>query len=107
MSAGLEVVELEVRYGLAQALNGVSLSIAAGHRLAVVGSNGADKTCLVRTISGMVQPASGRILFDDTEITGLSSAETCELGIGQVAEGRQIFPSMTVEENLLLGSALK
>jgi branched-chain amino acid transport system ATP-binding protein len=103
----LDVLDLEVRYGEARALNGVSLSVPRNGLTAVVGANGAGKTTLVRTVAGMIRPARGRIVFDGTDITGLDSSETCELGIGQVAEGRQIFPNLTVEENLRLGGALR
>jgi branched-chain amino acid transport system ATP-binding protein len=72
-----------------------------------VGSNGAGKTSLVRAIAGMIRPAGGTIRFDNADITGLDSHATCELGIGQVAEGRQIFPTLTVDENLALGGALR
>ena len=103
----LEVKELEVSYGEARALNGVSFGVAAGSLLAIVGSNGAGKTSLVKSIGGMLRPKSGQILFDGTDATNFESSATCELGIGQVAEGRQIFPSLSVEENLVLGAALK
>ena len=107
MSALLDVRDLEVSYGQARALNGVSFSVPSNGLMAIVGSNGAGKTSLVRAIAGMLRPSSGRIVFDGTDITGRDSSETCELGIGQVAEGRQIFPTLTVEENLQLGGALK
>jgi branched-chain amino acid transport system ATP-binding protein len=107
MSVILEVRGLEVAYGQARALNGVSLDVAASCVTAVVGANGAGKTSLVRSIAGMVRPSGGRILFQGREIGGMETSETCELGLGQVAEGRQIFPTLTVEENLRLGGALK
>jgi branched-chain amino acid transport system ATP-binding protein len=107
MSALLDVYDLEVSYGQARALNGVSFSVPSNGLMAIVGSNGAGKTSLVRAIAGMLRPNGGRIVFDGTDITGRDSNETCELGIGQVAEGRQIFPTLTVEENLQLGGALK
>jgi branched-chain amino acid transport system ATP-binding protein len=107
MSTLLDVRDLEVSYGQARALNGVSFSVPRNGLMAIVGSNGAGKTSLVRAIAGMLRPSSGRVVFDGTDITGRDSNETCELGIGQVAEGRQIFPTLTVEENLQLGGALK
>jgi branched-chain amino acid transport system ATP-binding protein len=107
MSALLEVRDLEVRYGQARALDGVSFDVPRNSLMAIIGSNGAGKTSLVRAIAGMLRPSSGRIVFDDTDITGHDSSETCELGIGQVAEGRQIFPTLTVDENLQLGGALR
>ena len=106
MSVILDIKGLEVSYGEARALNGVSLSVETGSLFAVVGSNGAGKTSLVRAIGGMLRPTAGEICFDGVDTTGFESSGTCELGIGQVAEGRQIFPSLTVEENLVLGAAL-
>jgi branched-chain amino acid transport system ATP-binding protein len=70
-------------------------------------ANGAGKTSLVRAIAGMLRPSGGQVLFNGIDITGLESSETCELGIGQVAEGRQIFPTLTIDENLQLGGALR
>src|SRR5271155_4401321 len=102
----LDIRDLEVSYGEARALNGVTLSVPHNSLTAVVGANGAGKTTLVRTVAGMIRPVRGRIMFDGADITGLDSSATCELGIGQVAEGRQIFPNLTVEENLQLGGAL-
>ena len=107
MTAQLDVHNLEVSYGQARALNGVSFSVPSGSLNAVVGANGAGKTSLVRAIAGMLRPSGGQVLFNGVDITGLESSETCELGIGQVAEGRQIFPTLTIDENLQLGSALK
>lgn len=107
MSALLQVENLEVGYGEARALNGISFAIESGSLFAIVGSNGSGKTSLVRSIGGMLRPKAGRIVFSGIDTTFLDSSATCELGIGQVAEGRQIFPSLTVEENLLLGAALK
>jgi branched-chain amino acid transport system ATP-binding protein len=103
----LDVRDLEVSYGEARALNGISFSVPHNSLTAVIGANGAGKTTLVRTVAGMIRPTRGRIVFDGNDITGLDSSETCELGIGQVAEGRQIFPNLTVEENLRLGGALR
>jgi branched-chain amino acid transport system ATP-binding protein len=107
MTAQLDVRNLEVSYGQARALNGVSFSVPSGSLNAVVGANGAGKTSLVRAIAGMLRPSGGQVLFNGADITGLESSETCELGIGQVAEGRQIFPTLTIDENLQLGSALR
>ena len=107
MTAQLDVHNLEVSYGQARALNGVSFSVPSGSLNAVVGANGAGKTSLVRAIAGMLRPSGGQVLFNGIDITGLESSDTCELGIGQVAEGRQIFPTLTIDENLQLGSALK
>ena len=105
--AHLKVRDLEVNYGGVRALNGISFSVPHHGLTAIVGANGAGKTTLVRAVAGMVRPARGSIFFEGTDITGWDSSETCELGIGQVAEGRQIFPNLTVEENLRLGGALR
>jgi branched-chain amino acid transport system ATP-binding protein len=102
----LEVDKLSVFYGDAQALDEVSLSVAEGAIVAIVGANGAGKSSLIRTIAGMHRPASGRIVFEGVDIAGLPSHRVCDLGVGQVAEGRQIFPSLTVAENLDMGAML-
>jgi len=102
----LEVENLELAYGDSRALNGVSLSVPAGAITSVVGGNGAGKTSLIRACAGMAPVRSGRIRFDGTDITGWEPHRICDLGLGQVAEGRQIFPSLPVLDNLLLGAAL-
>jgi branched-chain amino acid transport system ATP-binding protein len=103
----LTVENLDLYYGDAQALNGVSLEVPAREIVAIVGANGAGKTSLIRAIAGMEAPAAGRISFQGTDITGLPSHKVCELGIGQVAEGRQIFPTLSVADNLELGAISK
>lgn len=102
----LTVENLDVFYGDAQALDDVCLEIEEGAIVAVVGSNGAGKTSLIRTIAGMHRPKRGRILYRGMNIAGWPSHKVCDLGIGQVAEGRQIFPSLSVAENLLMGAML-
>ena len=102
----LDVDRLHLYYGDAQALDDVSLSVEAGELVAIIGANGAGKSSLIRTIAGIEKPRAGRIHFLDSDITGLPSYRICNLGIGQVAEGRQIFPSLTVEENLEMGGLL-
>ena len=102
----LRVEDIDVFHGDAQALDGVSIEIPQGSIVAIVGANGAGKTSLIRTIAGMHRPARGRITFHGTDITGWESHRVCNLGIGQVAEGRQIFPSLTVAENLEVGAML-
>jgi len=102
----LKVENLDVFYGDAQALDGVSLEIMQGAIVAIVGANGAGKTSLIRTIAGMLKPANGRILYRGADIAGWPSHKVCDLGIGQVAEGRQIFPSLSVAENLATGAML-
>jgi branched-chain amino acid transport system ATP-binding protein len=102
----LEVRDLSVSYGDAQALAGVSLSVAAGEIVAIIGANGAGKTSLIRTLGGVLAPRAGSIRFEGREIAGKPSHRICNLGIGQVAEGRQIFPSLSVHENLEIGAML-
>jgi branched-chain amino acid transport system ATP-binding protein len=102
----LRVESLDVFYGDAQALDGVTLDITQGDIVAIVGANGAGKTSLIRTIAGMHRPARGRILYRDTDIAGWPSHRVCDLGIGQVAEGRQVFPTLSVAENLAMGAML-
>jgi branched-chain amino acid transport system ATP-binding protein len=102
----LTVDGIDVFYGDAQALDGVSVEVPKGAIVAIVGANGAGKTSLIRTIAGMVKPARGDIRFHGNEIAGLPSYKVCNLGIGQVAEGRQIFPNLSVSENLDMGAML-
>ena len=102
----LTVENLDVFYGDAQALDGVSLEIGEGEIVAIVGANGAGKTSLIRTIAGMLRPARGRVLYRGADIAGWPSYKVCNLGIGQVAEGRQVFPTLSVAENLLTGAML-
>ena len=102
----LRVENLDLFYGDAQALSGVSLEAQSGAIVAIVGANGAGKTSLIRAIAGMMKPRCGSIRFKDQEIAGLESHIVCNLGIGQVAEGRQVFPTLSVRENLLMGSLL-
>lgn len=102
----LQVSGLDLFYGDAQALSGVSIEIPQGEIVAIVGANGAGKSSLIHTIGGMEKPAAGTITFKDQNIAGLPSHRVCDLGIGQVAEGRQIFPTLSVEENLLMGSVI-
>ena len=102
----LKVENLDVFFGDAQALDGVSLDIAEGSIVAIVGANGAGKTSLIRTIAGMHRPARGRVLYRGQDIAGWPSHKVCDLGIGQVAEGRQVFPTLSIAENLLMGAML-
>lgn len=103
----LSVRDLDLHYGDAQALDRVSLDVPAREIVAIVGANGAGKSSLIRAVAGMERPSSGRITFDGQDITGLPSHKVCQLGIGQVAEGRQIFPSLNVADNLQLGAVSK
>ena len=102
----LQIDDLDLHYGDAQALDRVSLAAEQGSIVAIVGANGAGKTSLIRAIAGIERPSAGRIRFRDQDIAGLPSHQVCNLGIGQVAEGRQVFPTMTVLENLEIGAML-
>jgi branched-chain amino acid transport system ATP-binding protein len=103
----LQVAGLDLFYGDAQALDDIALDITEGEIVAIVGANGAGKTSLIRTIAGMQRPSRGSILFENAEIAGQPSHRICDLGIGQVAEGRQIFPNMSVLENLEMGAVIR
>jgi branched-chain amino acid transport system ATP-binding protein len=102
----LALREIDLFYGDAQALDGVSLEVKAGEIVAIIGANGAGKSSLIRTIFGMERARKGRIRFEERDILGAPPHVICNLGIGQVAEGRQIFPTMTVRENLEMGAAV-
>jgi branched-chain amino acid transport system ATP-binding protein len=103
----LEVRDLDLYYGDAQALDKVSLAVEGGSIVAIVGANGAGKSSLIRAIAGMETPRGGTVRFKDASIAGQPSYRTCELGIGQVAEGRQVFPTLSVRENLEMGALLR
>ena len=102
----LSVENIDVFYGDAQALDSVSLDVEEGAIVAIVGANGAGKTSLIRTIAGMNRPARGAIRYRGNDIAGWPSYRVCNLGIGQVAEGRQVFPTLTVDENLDMGAMI-
>ena len=102
----LEVRDLQVAYGAAQALWGVSLDVRAGELLCVVGPNGAGKTTLIQTIAGILRARSGTMTFDGRVITQLAAHRFCAAGIAIVPEGRRLFTGMTVLENLDIGSYL-
>jgi branched-chain amino acid transport system ATP-binding protein len=106
MNPLLQVRDLNLYYGDAQALSDVSLEVPRGAIVAIVGANGAGKTSLIRTIAGIEAPRSGTIRFKEETISGRDSHAICNLGIGQVAEGRQVFPSLSVLENLEVGGLL-
>jgi len=103
----LAVEGLNVGYAGSAALNDVSLAVQAEELICVIGANGAGKTSLIRTIAGIVCPTRGRIAWRGRDIVGMSPWEICELGIAQVAEGREVFPNLSVEDNLLIGGSLK
>jgi branched-chain amino acid transport system ATP-binding protein len=100
----LDVAELEVRYGRTQAVRGVTLHVAAGEVVTVLGANGAGKSSLLKAIAGAVRPAAGRILLDGADVTALGAPERVRRGLVLVPEGRQILVSLTVHENLQMGA---
>ena len=103
----IELSNLSVHYGRAIAVNDVSLSFASGTINCIIGSNGAGKSTILRTISGLLRPSSGQILFEGTPIQSLSPKAIVERGIAHVPEGRHVFPELTVEENLKIGAYLR
>ncbi len=103
----LNVDKIDVFYGSVQVLWGVSLSLEEGQIVSLLGANGAGKTTTVKTISGFLKPSSGAISFDGREITQTPAHSRVEAGLVQVPEGRKIFPSLSVLENLEMGSYLK
>lgn len=100
----LTLRNVDVYYGKLYTLKKVSLHIKKGEIVALIGSNGAGKTTLLSTISGLIKPAVGNILFEGIEITGEQPEKIVKMGISQVPEGRLVFKTLTVEENLLIGS---
>src|ERR1700740_532855 len=104
-SALLEVDGIETCYGLSQVLFGLSLSIRAGEMVSLMGRNGMGKTTTIRSIMGLTPARAGAIRFGGHEVRGFPSFRIAQLGIGLVPEGRQIFPNLTVHENLVAGSA--
>jgi branched-chain amino acid transport system ATP-binding protein len=101
----LHIEGLSVHYGAVQALDGVSLQIAQGECVALVGANGAGKTTLLRTISGLEKPRAGRIRFDGQDLAGIAPEQRVRMGIAHAPERRRIFPGLTVLENLEVATA--
>jgi branched-chain amino acid transport system ATP-binding protein len=101
----LELEDLQAGYGLFQVLHGVNLRVSEGELVAVVGSNGAGKTTMLRCISGLLRPMRGTIKFRGRRLDGLSPSEIFKSGVIQIPEGRQLFPQLTVEETLLVGAS--
>ena len=100
----LQVEGIEVYYGDVQVLRGVSLDVKEKELVAVIGANGAGKTTLIKTISGLLKPRKGSIIFDDRRISDIEAYQVVGQGIVQVPEGRLLFPDMTVLENLQMGA---
>jgi branched-chain amino acid transport system ATP-binding protein len=106
MSALLAVQGLELAYGKIAAVKGIDLAVGEGQVVCLIGANGSGKTTTLRGLSGLLKPKGGRIVFAGTDITGLAPHRIARLGLVQVPEGRQIFASMSVEENLRMGGFL-
>ena len=100
----LELEGVDAFYGRIQALRGVSIKVDKGEVVALIGSNGAGKTTTLRTISGLMHPQNGTIMFDGRDITRTSASRIVSLGICQSPEGRRLFPRMTVQDNLFMGA---
>ncbi len=103
----LSVRHLQAAYGAAQVLFDVSLDVGAGEVVTLLGRNGMGKTTTVRSIMGLLRPRGGEVHFGGTNVTGLASYRVAQTGIGLVPEGRQIFPTLTVEENLVATAAAR
>ncbi|WP_217235612.1 ABC transporter ATP-binding protein [Streptomyces sp. AC555_RSS877] len=107
MTALLEVEDLRVAYGKIEAVKGISFSVDAGQVVTLIGTNGAGKTTTLRTLSGLLKPASGKIIFDGKPLTGIPAHKIVALGLAHSPEGRHIFPRLTIAENLQLGAFLR
>lgn len=100
----LKVNDLHVSYGMIEAIQGINFEINDGEIVALIGANGAGKTTILHTISGLLKPKSGTIMLDDTDIVHVSADKIVRLGLAQVPERRRVFAEQTVEENLILGA---
>ncbi len=103
----LTLERVVARYGRMTALDGVTLTVGARELVCLIGANGAGKTTTLKTISGLIIPAAGRIVFDGAEIQGLAPREILRRGIAHCPEGRRVFPYMTVSENLAMGAYVR
>lgn len=103
----LQVENLSIQYGMIEAVHDVSFEVAEGEVVSLIGANGAGKTSILRTISGLVRPSQGRILFQGQEIQKQAAQNIVASGLSQVPEGRHVFPGLTVMENLEMGAFLK
>ncbi len=107
MSATLEIKDLTVNYGAITALHGVSFQVKQGDIVTLIGGNGAGKTTTLRTVSGLLKPKSGEILYEGRSVLGAKSHELVARGIAHVPEGRMVFANLTVAENLQMGAYLR
>ena len=103
----LKVQDLKVRYGMIEAIKGISFEVRDGEIVTMIGANGAGKTTTMHAISGLVKAAEGSIKLDDTELTRTAPNKIVGMGLAQVPEGRRVFAEQTVEENLILGAYLR
>ena len=103
----LEIKNLAVSYGAINALHGISLRVEAGRIVTLIGSNGAGKTTTLKTVSGLLKPRAGEIIFDGQNIAGLPAHEIVKRGLSHVPEGRMVFANLTVHENLMMGAYLQ
>ena len=103
----LEVEDLHVYYGMIHALKGVSFHVEEGEIVTLIGANGAGKSTTLRTISGLVAKSSGKVVFDGHDLEKVPAHKIVGLGLTQVPEGRRLFPGLSVEDNLFLGSYLR
>ncbi|MDT2756125.1 ABC transporter ATP-binding protein [Enterococcus asini] len=103
----LKIDNLAVSYGMIQAVHGVSFAVKPGEIVSLIGANGAGKTTILRTISGLIRPKQGQILFEDQDITKTAPQKIVASGLSQVPEGRHVFPGLSVMENLEMGAYLR
>ena len=103
----LEIKDLRVHYGKIEAIKGISITVNQGEIVTLIGANGAGKTTILKTISGLIAPTSGQVLFDGEDIQKIPAFKRVDLGISQAPEGRGIFPGMTVLENLEMGKYIR
>ena len=103
----LEIRDLMVNYGAITALHGISLKLAAGEIVTLIGANGAGKSTTLRAISGILKPVSGSVAFEQEELAGAPAHEIVGRGLAHVPEGRMVFPNLTVAENLRMGAYLR
>ena len=103
----LKVSDLKVKYGMIEAIKGISFEVRDGEIVTMIGANGAGKTTTMHAISGLVKAAEGSIMLDDTELTKTAPHKIVGMGLAQVPEGRRVFAEQTVEENLILGAYLR
>ncbi|MFH8371310.1 ABC transporter ATP-binding protein [Streptomyces sp. NPDC018031] len=107
MTALLEVEDLRVAYGKIEAVKGISFTVEAGQVVTLIGTNGAGKTTTLRTLSGLLKPLGGKVVFDGKPLTGIPAHKIVALGLAHSPEGRHIFPRLSIAENLELGAFLR